>query len=63
VLEEDVAGLSDDLQALSQDVSELQNQAEQTRSFFVGLQTLLQDIFGEVEGPPTVAPTPTPEGK
>ena len=63
VLEEDVAGLSDGLQALSQDVSELQDQAEQTRSFFAGLQTLLQDFFGETAGEPTGAPTPTPEGK
>jgi len=63
VLEADVAGLSDQLRAVSEDVSDLQDQAERTRSFFVGLQTLLQDIFGEIEGAPMAAPTPTPEGK
>ena len=63
VLEADVAGLSEQLEAVSEDVADLQDQAEQARSFFAGLQALLQDVFGEVEGQPMAAPTPTPEGK
>jgi len=62
-VEEDVDGLSEQLRTVSEDVAELQDEAEQSRSFFTGLQTLLQDVFGQVEGAPGAAPTPTPEGK
>jgi len=62
-LEEDVDGLSEQLRTVSEDVAELQDQVERSRSFFIGLQTLLQDTFGEVDGAPDAAPTPTPEGK
>jgi competence ComEA-like helix-hairpin-helix protein len=63
-LEESVAAVGDELDAVSQQVETLQEQAEQTRSFFQALQTLLNDFFGEAaEGASTVTPTPTPEGK
>lgn len=62
-LEEDVADLSQQLQTVSEDMAELQKHAADARNFFGGLQVLLQDIFGGVEGAPDAAPTPTPEGK
>jgi hypothetical protein len=63
-LEESVAAVGDELDAVSQQVETLQEQAEQTRSFFQALQTLLNDFFGEAaEGASVVTPTPTPEGK
>ncbi|MGD2177370.1 MAG: helix-hairpin-helix domain-containing protein [Anaerolineae bacterium] len=52
-----------ELEDISERVTTLQDQAEQTRSFFRGLQTLLSDVFGEVEGESMVTPTPTTEGK
>lgn len=60
-LEQEIVTLSEKLQAVSDDVSTLQDQAEQTQSFFSGLQALLQDTFGELEG--TSLLTPTPETK
>jgi chaperonin cofactor prefoldin len=62
-LEEDVAAAVAELEAVSEQVATLQEQAEQTRDFFQALQTLLNDFFGEAEGESTVTPTPTPEGK
>lgn len=61
-LEEEVLLVSQEVRALSEDVSDLQDQAARTQGFFSGLQSLLNDIFGESEGgtPPS---TPTPEGK
>lgn len=60
-VEENVAAAVAELEAVSEQVATLQEQAEQTRSFFQALQTLLNDFFGEVEGESMV--TPTPEGK
>jgi competence ComEA-like helix-hairpin-helix protein len=61
-VEEDVAAAVAELEAVSEQVGTLQEQAEQTRSFFQALQALLNDFFGEVGGEATVTPTPTPEG-
>lgn len=59
-LEEDVAAVSEELQVLSDDVATLQEQAEQTRSFFLRLRSMLNDIFGEVE---ERSPPPPSESK
>jgi conjugal transfer/entry exclusion protein len=61
-MEEDVAATVAELEAVSEQVGTLQEQADQTQSFFKALQTLLNDFFGEVEEEPMVTPTPTPEG-
>ncbi|MGD2104208.1 MAG: helix-hairpin-helix domain-containing protein [Anaerolineae bacterium] len=60
-LEEGVDALSGRLQAVSDDVAALQQEAERTRSFFNGLQGLLNEVFGETDSQPS--PTPTPKGK
>lgn len=60
-LDEDVVAVSEELDDLSEDVTALQQEADQTRSFFGGLQGLLEDIFGENEA--ASVPTPTPEEK
>ena len=52
-LEQDIATVSEELQAVADDVGMLQEQAERTESFFLRLQALLNDIFGEAEGQPT----------
>lgn len=52
-LEQDIATVSEELQAVADDVGTLQEQAERTESFFLRLQALLNDIFGEAEGQPT----------
>ncbi len=62
-MEEEIAAMSEELQMLSEDVQSLQEQAERTESFFGGLQALLNDVFGEIEGEAMPTPTPTPEGK
>lgn len=59
-LEEDVTAVSEELEVVSDDVATLQEQAGRTRDFFIRLQSMLNDVFGEVgEG----SATPTPEGK
>lgn len=60
-LGEEVLALSKELEGISEKVAALQLQAEETRSFFGGLQTLLQDVFGDVGGAPV--PTPPAEEK
>jgi len=56
-VEGELAAISEELQALSEEMTTLQGQVERAESFFSGLQTLLKDVFGEVES------EPTPEGK
>jgi competence ComEA-like helix-hairpin-helix protein len=62
-LEQRIAAVVQDLETVSEQVATLEDQAEQTRGFFRGLQVLLSDVFGAVEGESMVTPTPTPEGK
>jgi predicted nucleic acid-binding Zn-ribbon protein len=62
-LERRVDTVVEEIETVSEQVATLQDRAEQARSFFQGLQTLMNDVFGAVEGESTVAPTPTPEGK
>jgi predicted nucleic acid-binding Zn-ribbon protein len=59
-LEEDVAAVSEELQVVSDDVATLQEQAERTKSFFLGLRSMLDDIFGDVDERAT---PPAPEDK
>jgi competence ComEA-like helix-hairpin-helix protein len=59
-LEEAVAAVSEELGVISDDVATLQEQAGRTRDFFIRLQSMLNDVFGEVGERST---TPTPEGK
>lgn len=60
VLEEDVAAVSEEVEVLSDAVATLQEQAGRTIDFFLRLQRMLNDLFGEAgdESPP-----PTPESK
>lgn len=60
-LEGEVDGLGRELEGVAEDVADLQQEAEQTRSFFNGLQGLLDDVFGATEA--ESSPTATPEGK
>lgn len=62
VLEESIASALQELESVSEQVVTLQDQAEQTQGFFQGLQRLLNDVFGALEGESTETPTPTPEG-
>ncbi|MGD8997252.1 MAG: helix-hairpin-helix domain-containing protein [Anaerolineae bacterium] len=62
-LERRVDTVVEEIETVSEQVATLQDRAEQARSFFQGLQTLVNDVFGAVEGESTVTPTPTPEGK
>lgn len=60
VLEEDVATVSEDVEVMSDAVATLEEQAGQTRDFFIGLRTMLNDVFGDVEERST---PPTSESK
>lgn len=59
-LEEDVATVSEEMEVLSDAVATLQEQAGRTRDFFIRLQSMLNDVFGEVGERST---PPTPESK
>jgi competence ComEA-like helix-hairpin-helix protein len=60
LLEEDVAAVSEEVEVLSDAVATLQEQAGRTRDFFLRLQRMLNDLFGEVGGE---SPPSTPESK
>lgn len=60
VVEEDLAAVSEELEVMADAVATLQEQAGRTRDFFIRLQSMLSDVFGEVgEG----SAPPTPESK
>ncbi len=58
-LEQQVTAVSDELEIIADDVTTLQDQAQRTESFFLRLQALLDDLFGEADG----QSTPLPEDK
>lgn len=55
-LEQKVTAVSEELEIIVDDVATLQDQAHRTESFFLRLQALLNDLFGEAEGQSTPMP-------